>query len=124
MKQMVYSRYIKFVGSLYENKRPMIRSLFNKVSQCNDSVTGSNLRTILLDTGVKIEPGVTKGFALANYRVYGGVSADKEWMILFLVSLMEVRDGRCQISFDHEIGDMGQFAVTRVTSFQNRVTCN
>ena len=106
MKQMVYSRYIKFVGSLIGNKRPMIRSLFKKVSQSNDSVTGSNLRSILLDTGVKVEPGVTNGFALANYRVYGGVPQEKEWIIPMLVNLMEVRDGRWQVSFDPEIGDL------------------
>ena len=106
LKQMVYSRYVTLVENLAFNKRPMIRSLFDKVSHSNDSVTWSNLRTILLDTDVRIEPGVTNDFALANYRVYGGPPEGMEWLIPMLVNLMEVRDGRRQVSFDSEIGDL------------------
>ena len=62
-----------------------------------------NLRTILLETGVRVEPGVTKASAVARYKVYGGIPVGQEWRIPMLTNLIEVRDERWEVNFDDEI---------------------
>ena len=101
-RQMMFSRYIKFVDKLATNKRSMIRSLFELVRNNAQTTTGSNLRTIMLETGLPINPGVTSPWVLANHRVYGGVPAGEEWKIPLLTNLIEVRDDRWQVIFDEE----------------------
>ena len=93
-RQMMFSRYIKFVDKLATNKRSMVHSLFELVSKNAQMTTGSILRTIVLETGLKIVPGVTSSWALANYGVYGGTPPGEEWKIPLLTNLIEVRDSR------------------------------
>ena len=80
----------------------MVRSLFELVRKNAQTTTGSNLRTIMLETGSPINPGVTSSWVLANHRVYGGVPAGEKWKIPLLTNLIEVRDKRWQVIFDEE----------------------
>ena len=65
-KKMIYSRYIKYLKSISRNRRPAIRALLNSVQDKVWSVTGSNIRTILLDSGVNVRPGETNQGALRS----------------------------------------------------------
>ena len=100
-KKMIYSRYMQFLKSVSNNRRSALRSLLNITKNTCKSFTGLNLRRILLDTGVKIVPGITSGCSLINYRVYK-VPEGEEWRLPLLVSLIEVRDSRWTIQFDEE----------------------
>ena len=51
-KQLIYSRYVKFVSSLQHNKRTMVQDLFNLLKNNARSTVGSILRTILIDADV------------------------------------------------------------------------
>ena len=59
---------------------------------------------MLLDTGVRIEPGVTKGHVLKDYHVYE-TPVGQEWRLPLLQSLIEIRDDRWSLQFDEETGD-------------------
>ena len=65
------------------------------------TTTGSNLRTILLDTGVKVIPGLTNPSELHSFVVNKVPNSD-EWKFPLLVSLIELHDARWEIKFDEE----------------------
>ena len=82
-------------------------SLLVSVKSSCLSLTDSNLRRVLLDTGIKIEPGS----CLNNYRVYK-TPLDQEWRIGLLKSLIEIRDNQWSVDFDEEIGVLVSQEVT------------
>ena len=97
------SRYIKFVDSLYKHESPAVSSLLLNLKNNVQSLVGSNLRTIQLETGISVIPGITKPLEISNHRVYK--FEDKEiWKIKLLCSLLEIRDQRWEILFDEEEG--------------------
>ena len=98
---MIFSRYIKFLDSLVKNRRQSIVSLVKEVSNVANSVTGSNIRHILNETGTLIVPGKTMKFALNNYEVYS-VPSKEEWRIPLLSSLIEMKEKRWIVQFDEE----------------------
>ena len=69
-RQLIYCRFIKFVNSLVDHKKDCIRSLFNMVVGDVRSLSGDNLRRVILDTGVLASPGKTSPCDLHNYKVY------------------------------------------------------
>ena len=105
-RQMVYKRFINFLSSVANNRRDALVALLKTVSTTCRSLTGSNLRVLLLDTGVAVVPGVTKGHVLSNYRVYS-TPQDQEWRLGLLVSLLELREDRWSLQFDDETGQFG-----------------
>ena len=74
------------------------------------SVTGSNLRKILLDAGHLINPGVTKKNILDSYRVYK-IPEEEEWRIPLIESLLEVKSGNWAIEFDEEEDSLNDDAI-------------
>ena len=89
------------MNSVAKNKRQSLRSHQNVIKSDVRSVTGSNLRKILLDTGHSIIPGVTKKMSLDNYRVYK-IPEGEEWRVPLIDSLLEVKAGNWAIEFDEE----------------------
>ena len=108
---MVYKRFINFLSSVANNRRDALVALLKTVSTTCRSLTGSNLRVLLLDTGVAVVPGVTKGHVLSNYRVYS-TPQDQEWRLGLLVSLLELREDRWSLQFDEETGNFGEDEVS------------
>ena len=110
-KQMMYSRYVKFMNSIAKNKRQCLKSLQNLIKNDIKSVTGSNLRKILLDTGNLITPGLTSKVILENYKVYK-IPEGEEWRVPLIESLLEVKAGNWAIEFDEEEDNFNGDAVT------------
>ena len=104
-KKMIWCRYIKFVDSLIKNKRSSIVSLFKTIQNDVRSVTGSNLRKIMLDSSKLVIPGVTKKIALYDFNVYDTPEGE-EWRVPLLFSLLEMREERWTVQFDEELDDM------------------
>ena len=104
-KQMIYKRYVKFLSSLESNRRPELRALLSIVKNNCRSITGGNLRKILIDSGVKIEPGVTQIQSLNSYTVYE-TPEGQEWRLPLLTSLLELRDSRWELQYDEECDKM------------------
>ena len=60
MKKMIYSRYIKFLSTIaIKSDKDNIKALMNIVKNDVRSQTGGNIKKILIDTGIKVIPGVT-----------------------------------------------------------------
>ena len=100
-RTLIYGRYIKFVNSLAMNKRPSIRALFKHLAKSVNSFTGSNLRHIMLETGVSISPGISTPHILKSYKVYKAPPQEK-WRVSLLQSLLEMRNDHWQVLFDEE----------------------
>ena len=105
-RQMIYKRFVRFVSSVANNRRPALVSLMNVVKSSCLSMTGSNLRKILQDTNVRIEPGISKGNLLNNYRVYK-TPTNQEWRIGLLQSLVSLKDQSWMLEFDEETEQFG-----------------
>ena len=103
IKNKIFERYLTFVKSLVESKKPIVSSLFQLTTKDIKSVPRSNLRTIYQQTGVFVQPGVTLKKSLREYEVYKVPVADI-WKICLLSSLIDIREGQWSISFDEEDG--------------------
>ena len=95
--QMIYSRFVKYVKVLINNKRLFIRTLFDIVSRDARSPTGSNIKKIMQDTG--LDPITVPQYKYSSWRVY---PASDNWTVPLLNSLMELRSGNWQVNFDVE----------------------
>ena len=102
MKSMIYKRYIKFINSI-KNKctKPNVVFLLSISEEDVQSYTGSNLRRILLDTGIKIIPGSTAHSELNDVNIYE-IPAGEAWRHPFLCSLLKIRDEEWEVHFDDE----------------------
>ena len=96
-KYMIYSRFLKYVSVLKNNKRSFLRTLVNLAASDVRSLTGSNLRKILVDTGK--DPGSSSKNELKYWRVH---QPQDSWTTPLLVSMLEVRSGNWEVNFDGE----------------------
>ena len=64
--QMIFSRFLKFIGSLLRNRRPFLRALCKRACKDIRTVTASNLAVIEEETGIHVVPGRTKPGELWN----------------------------------------------------------
>ena len=95
--QMIYSRFRKYLTVLKLNKRPFIRTLYDIVSGDARSPTGSNVRKVLLDSG--LDPRVVSKHKFSSWRVYPPADG---WTVPLLTSLLELRSENWQVNFDME----------------------
>ena len=97
---MIYSRFIKYLKVLSQNRKPFIRTLFNLVSKDAKSLTGSNVRKILLQTDQ--DPLSLDRYCIRSWRVYPPKDG---WSVPLLRSLMNLRDDEWVLVFDEEEED-------------------
>ena len=75
----LYSRYINFVDKLYSSKKSAVRNLFNVVRNDCRSITGSNLRRIMLKTNRNCVEEINMNDI--NNLVYQNTPNGCEWAI-------------------------------------------
>ena len=97
LQQMLYSRFLKFVKSVALNKRLEVRALYAICKDDIRSITGSNIRTILLQT--QVDPRQLNVHLLKDWRVQ---KPRDTWTVPLLMNLMEVRGDNWEIQFDDE----------------------
>ena len=92
---------MKFIHSLGQSKKSILRNLFNLIHKDIRSVTGANLRQIAIETNKAFIPGITKRIDLTDYMVYQ-LPEGEEWRIPLLLSLMQLRNDNWVVTFDEE----------------------
>ena len=100
-RKLINQRFIKFVNSLFNTKRSIVKSLFMAVHSDVRSHIGENMRRVLTDTRTQIVPGRTKQSDLQNYTVYQ-VPEEELWRLSILESLMEIRSDNWSVIFNEE----------------------
>ena len=58
LKVMLFSRFVKFVNAIYKSNKPALRFLLALSNSDVRTLTGANMRSILLNTGIEVQPGV------------------------------------------------------------------
>ena len=102
MKLMIYSRYVSFLNNIcVKSEKASVKSLLKVVQNDVRSQTGGNLKKILMDTGVKIIPGITHKSEFDAFKVYP-IPEDQKWRLPLLESLLDIRDEQWEIRFEEE----------------------
>jgi hypothetical protein len=94
---MIYSRFSKYISVLKKNKRLSIRTLYSISANDVRTTTGSNVRKILLKSG--IDPRCVPKQKFSDWRVYSAVDT---WTVPLLSSLLELRSDAWEVNFDVE----------------------
>ena len=89
---MLLKRFMKFVNSMMKSNKPSLKFLLATVAADARSVNGSNLRSILLSTGVQLVPGRTLVYSI-NIKKLHEVPVGEEWKVPLIHSLIEIRSG-------------------------------
>ena len=104
LKFILYARFIKFINSIHKSSKPAVRFLYSMVASDVRSMTGSNLRSILLHTGVHVVPGTQQGYLIKKQRCFKVPETD-EWKVPLLHSLLQIKAGDFEIKFDENDAD-------------------
>ena len=100
-RKVIYSRYIKFVNSLFNTDRRCVRFLFRYVKDDVRSQVGGNMRRIFLDSDVLVIPGTTRPLDMRDYRVYEAPDGYED-KIGLLLSLIAIREDHFGVFFNEE----------------------
>ena len=95
--QMIYSRFCKYIQMVRKNKRAFLRDLYGIVKDDIRTTSGSNIRTILLSTGV--DPRYQNKHKISGWCAY---PPQDSWTVPLLTSLMELRSENWEVDYDDE----------------------
>ena len=101
LKIMLFARFVKFLNAILKSTKPAVKFLLSVAAADVRSLTGSNMRSILLNTGVVVTPGVTQAATVKKQTLFPVPEAE-EWKVPLLHSLLAVRAGEFEIMFDDE----------------------
>jgi hypothetical protein len=90
---MSHLRFTKFKTSTYKSGKSAVKFLFSLAALDLMSVTGSNLRIILVNTGVQVIPGISKAAQVKQHTIFV-IPEEEKWKIPLLHSLLSVRAGK------------------------------
>ena len=104
LKLMLYSRFIKFLNAIHKSSKPFVKHMLAVAGSDVRSVTGSNIRSILVNTGVQVIPGVIQAATVKGLTLCK-VPDGEQWKVPLLHSLLAVRAGDFEIAFDDDDQD-------------------
>ena len=110
----MYSRFITFVETLSSCEKPQVKALLEHVKSDLRFTTGSNIRDILIDTGIQTRSKNTNKSQLESFNVYKPPEEAK-WKLPLLMSLIEIRDQRWEVLFNEE-EEEGRISEDNVTA--------
>ena len=93
--QMIFSRFVKYLSALKNNRRPAIRELYYISAGDVRTTTGGNVRRILLQSGM--EPRNVSQHMFANWRVY---DVSDTWTVPLISSLLLLKSDTWEVNFD------------------------
>ena len=94
---MVFSRFLKYIKSIANNKRASLRCLYRLIKDDVRTLTGGNTRQIFLET--KVDPRTSSSHVQKNWRMYPQLD---NWTVPLLRNLIEVRGGNWEVVYDDE----------------------
>ena len=89
LKIMLFAKFVKFFIGILNSIKPDVNSLLSVAAADVRSFTGSNLMSILRNTGVVVTPGVTKAATIKKQTLFP-VPEAQELKVLLLHSLLAV----------------------------------
>ena len=91
MKTLLMMRMMRFVNKLAISKKPVLRQLLRLTMNNTQSVTGRNLRGILLETSkARVEDITEDDIRMIGYHP---LDESEQWRIAIIKEVMEIRSG-------------------------------
>ena len=91
MRLKIIQNYLSFIEKIKKSEKPLLRQLFSICSRDSHSVTGSNLRHILLQTDkIDIEE---LSVSTAHNLIYKRLSPDDEWRVSLIQEIIDIKAG-------------------------------
>ena len=95
LKTVLIKRFLNFIDQIRNSKKVALKSVLELVIKDARSVTGKNMRNILLLTDkVKVNEITPEDISKIKYRV---VPEEETWRVGFLRELIEVKHGDLQV---------------------------
>ena len=91
MRSLITSRFLGFISRIRNSKKDSVRSMLKAIEYDNRSVTGRNLRKILLQSE---EQDINNLKPVQGYTVYRAVPEGEEYRINFIYDLLELRENQ------------------------------
>ena len=101
LKVMLFARFVKFVNAIKKSRKPALKFLLSVSAADVTSLTGSNLRSIVRNTGVQVIPGVTHAAAVKK-QTLNKIPEEDKWKVPLIHSLLTVKAEEFEIIFDDE----------------------
>ena len=89
MRSLIASRFLSFITSIRNSKKQSLRNLLRTIEYDTRSVTGRNLRKLLLQSGEKDIKNLLPQHGINEFRE---IPVGEEYRIEFIWNLMELRE--------------------------------
>ena len=89
MRSLIASRFLGFVSSIRNSKKVALRNLLKVLEHDSRSVTGRNLRRLLLQCDENDVRNLTPNHGIHEFRV---TPEDEKYRVEFIINLMELRE--------------------------------
>ena len=114
MKSLLMTRLITFVSKLKESKKPVLRQLINMTMKNTRSVTGRNLRGILLlSSKSRIENLTVSDVKAIKYHP---VSDEDMWRLPIIKEMLQMKSGEMEIPIGWSMEEMEEVLLEACTS--------
>ena len=100
-RKTVYLRYINFIQSIYKSKRSGPINLLETTINDTRTITGKNVRKILLETGTFDILSIDTNELKRSFQ-YKQIPDEEKWRINILKELVNTKQGNLEIIFDEE----------------------
>ena len=110
--KLLWKRFLKFIRSINDSEKPTIRNVFKQVRKECRSVTGRNLRSIMLKTNHDVYNNFDLQFNLKSQ--YYAIPQEESWRIQVIQEILEAKKGRSTIE---------NFAVDDLNAILEDVCC-
>ena len=92
-KHMIYSRFLKYLQTVQQNRRSFLRNMYNIVV----NYVKTNVRKIFLE--YNLDPRFAVKHQLMQWRIY---QPSDTWSVPLLVSLLELKQKKWVVNFEME----------------------
>ena len=91
LKIILMKRFLRFLNAILKSSKPFLKFLLATVSKDVRSISGCNLRSLTLHSGIQVAPG-TSASAVKCTREFC-VPKSQEWRLPLLYSLLDIKAG-------------------------------
>ena len=107
-RKLMAGRFLNFVQSIRRSKKIAIRNLMEVIECDTKSVTGHNLRSLLLQSNV---PEIQKLKASDGKAAYRSMSEEDQFRVGFINEIIDVQNNNLEVAgfTDDELGELLEF---------------
>ena len=117
-KTMIQTRYIKFMQSINQSKKPAAKHLYEFIKKNTKTITGQNIRNILINTDTDDIMNINANCVKSKLQ-FRKIPSEEKWRISVIKELTDVKQNMLEVKFSDndnlthdEIADIINFVTT------------